>query len=246
MRKTKFGQTLAHRIGSNTDAVEGRYGIGGCVPHPRTAVQHHHSVADARGHARVGNPSLEREQSGGDHVGEVIEDRQIRALQLSGATTGHRRHFARQYGYCSTLAHDGNRGHVHRIVQVRQGDLTLLNLPALGCRGNERAIGVVGELADEIRLVQGLAGGRTHLRCGEPVDSTGGCYRHVQQQIGEGKVGQHPPLGNQCGEMRNIVLRQLGVFACKLEERRHGRPPFLPLTVRCAAPRRGRATTSRR
>ena len=76
----------------------------------------------------------------------------------------------------------------------------------------------VGERADPVGVVHGLARRRAHLADDQPALVL---RRHVQQQVGEAEVGEHAPLRRQAVEVRHLVAVERGVVADERGERGH-------------------------
>ena len=92
--------------------------------------------------------------------------------------------------------------------------------------GDERPLDLVDHVADEVRDVEGLAGGRANLREHDEAVTVLVGDRREQQQVGEREVGEQPPREGEALQVRERVALHRGVNERELLEGRHLAPGY--------------------
>ena len=94
-----------------------------------------------------------------------------------------------------------------------------------------RHLGTADDPADLVVLVRGRRGGRAHLGDAEerPRLPVRRAYRHPEQQVGEGQVGQQLPVAGEPVQVVDVGRAEAGVLLGEIAQRGHGAKPATPL-----------------
>ena len=203
--EAELGEAHPDGVGVDADAVQRRVGVRRQVADPRRR---------RRGSSRRRRPaarrSSRRPRPGYGNVpsaiiaGEAVEDRHVRALELARRrarparpTRGSARRSCRR-----RRSAPGWPASAPSRAAPRPSTSPSVISPDVNAEVEHRLLGHVGERADPVGVVHGLAGRRADLADDQPALVL---RRHVQQQVGEAEVGEHAPLGRQPVEVRHLV-----------------------------------------
>jgi hypothetical protein len=115
--------------------------------------------------------------------------------------------------------HDRDR-HQTGLVLAARGRFELLvgDLARLEGGDDHGQLVARARRAHEVGGVHRLGRCRPDLGDHAPVAGSGG---HVQEQVGEGEIGEHPPFGHEAVEVRHLVAIEDGVLTGELGQLGH-------------------------
>ena len=209
--ESQFGEPHADRVRLDPDAVQRGVGVRGHVRDGARVVDGEDAVTDAWRGARIGDAAGEREQSGFDHAGELLERDRVVAFEVAGDPAGAHVPLLAQHGDRATVVADRNRQHPPgRRFDAVGVDLALDLDPTRRRRRQDPRLRRVGPRPHVVGRVHRLVRGRTDLVDHEPPLILG---LDVEQQIGETEVGQKSPLGDEAVQVVDVVAAQCRVLA---------------------------------
>jgi hypothetical protein len=116
---------------------------------------------------------------------------------------------------------DGDAQHPHPLTDDRVGDLALDDLAPLPRPGDQRALLLVGDLAQEVAHVEGLVGGGADLAGDDEVGAVG-VGGDEEEEVREAEIGHQTPRGGEALEVAQLGRVELCLGARDLGEAGHG------------------------
>ena len=215
--EAQLGQAHADRVGADPHPMQGRHGVGRAEQHPRIGIQHERAVAHPGRCRRVRHGPAKREQPLGNHRREPAEQADVRAFQFARLAAAAATPLPREHGDDIVAATHRDGHQVHGLGHGLHRDLVFTDL-AGGHRPVQHGPLGVRFGADIVHRVDGGAGGRAHLRQRQPSAVARG---HVQEQVGEGQVGEHAPLADEPLEVIDLLASEGRVLPSEFAEGGH-------------------------
>ena len=134
--------------------------------------------------------------------------------------------------------------HVDLLGGAEQRRDALHDLTAAQGLGDEGARRLVDHRADQVRRVDGLAGGRPHLGQDDGAGAVLAVDGREQEQVGEAEVGERLPRSGEALHVAERFAPQRGLGARLLEERGHTEGCSVPACAKRHSPTSASPATS--